>query len=176
MDYTPPKSNAADEARRRAPNLLAAPLLLIGGLCAACPSNDESPSREETDDSVSVVQTREQAQAEIDEMVRLVRDYSYEQKEQFLADMDKELATIQARLDRLSHEVETSRQDAKAEATRKLEATRERWAHAKIRLDAAKTADATTWDDVKRDFADAYDKLEDSVEDSRRWLSEEIAP
>ncbi len=154
------------------PKHLATTVLLAGGISAGCPSNDERPIQEETDEPASAVQTREG----VEEMPRRVRDYSYAQKDQFVVDMNEELAAIQARLERLSNDVSTWRRDAKADAARNLESTHERWARAKLRLDAAKTADETTWDDVKSNFADAYESLEESVEDSRRWVSEEIAP
>lgn len=158
------------------PRLFTTLVLVLGGsLLTACPGGDEAPT-----DGSKEHQAVDEARAEVKEKgqsaARAVREYSYAQKDQLVAEMNEELADIQAQIDRLSTEVEATNGEAKLEAERKLEAVRERWRRAKDQLEAAQAANEETWDEVKIGFADAYDDLHSSLDESRQWLSTKIAP
>jgi gas vesicle protein len=105
-----------------------------------------------------------------------MRDYVYAEKTEFVDAMKKDLAAIEADLDRLSAEVEQSRGEARAKAKLELEAARKKWAEAKAQLDAAEAATEDTWEDVKRGFKKSYGELKESIAEARQWLSDEIEP
>ncbi|MEX1366248.1 MAG: hypothetical protein AB1Z98_24195 [Nannocystaceae bacterium] len=158
------------------PRLLTPFLLVLGGgLLAACPWSDDTPT-EGSKEHQTVDEARAEAKEKGQSAARAVREYSYAQKDQLVAEMNEELADIQAQIDRLSTEVEATNGEAKLEAERKLEAVRERWRRAKDQLEAAQAANEETWEEVKSGFADTYDELHSSLDESRQWLSTKIAP
>jgi capsule polysaccharide export protein KpsE/RkpR len=118
----------------------------------------------------------EKAKADAKQTARAIEDYAYAQKAEFVADMKKELATIQADLDRLAAKVEKSGGTARTDAKAKLDAGRTDWARAKKQLDRAESATDATWNDVRASFKAAYSDLKLDVDGARQWLSDKIAP
>ena len=83
---------------------------------------------------------------------------------------------LRAELDRLKGEADKAAKEQKAEAKAKIEATHKKYAQAEAQLDKAENATEATWNDVKAKFRKSYDDLKDSVDKTRRWLSEKIKP
>ncbi len=90
--------------------------------------------------------------------------------------MKKELAEIQNELDQLSAKIDKSSGAVKADAKTQLEALREKWAQAKKQLDQAESSTESTWEKVKDNLKKYYGELKDSLEKTRRWLSDKIKP
>ncbi len=154
-------------------------LLLATGLAAGCPALDRDtadepkargPAEERRDEA------KEKVKTETKEAAQAMRDYVYAERAVFVAEMKKDLAAAQADLDRLSAEVDQSSGEAKADAKRKLDAAREKWAQTKAQLDAAESATEDTWEDVKGGVKKSYGELKESIADARQWLSDEIEP
>jgi hypothetical protein len=155
-------------------------LLLLGaGFTGGCPAQDRDAadgskargSAEERRD-----EAKEKVRTETKEAAQAMRDYVYAERTEFVAEMKKDLAAAQADLDRLSAEVDRSSGEAKAKAKLELDAAREKWAQAKVRLDAAESATEDTWEDVKRGFKESQAELKKSIANTRQWLSDEIEP
>lgn len=116
------------------------------------------------------------AKAETKEAVQAIDDYAYARKAVFVATMNKELFVLQEELDRLAAKVENSRGEAKADAKARIEAVRGKWTQAKQQLNQAENVTESTWDNVRKGFKDSYAGLKDSIETTRKWLSDKIAP
>ena len=87
-----------------------------------------------------------------------------------------ELADLNKELDKLSAKVESANESVKADARAKVQEIRGKVASLNERLDAVKGATESTWDDVKAGVKKAYDDVKDSFKQARQWLSEKIAP
>ncbi len=117
-----------------------------------------------------------EVKTEVKEAGRAIRDYTYDQKDDFVKATKQELADIQAELDRLEAKVERSSGAVKDEAKLKLAAVREKWSAVKVRLEQAEQATEATWDDVQSGFKAAYHDLASSFASARQWLSDKIEP
>jgi chromosome segregation ATPase len=104
------------------------------------------------------------------------KDYTYEQKAEFTAQMQTQLAEINKDLDLLAAKIEKSSDAVKAEAKPKLESLRAQAARLNTQLDEVKNATASTWDSVKAGSKKAYAELKDGFNQARQWVSEKIAP
>ena len=125
------------------------------------------------------------AAPETGEMAPAMRDYTFEQKSQFVDDMKKELTAIDnelkslnAKAEQLGAEelVDTKDKLLKLEAIYKLDIVRGDWLEAEKRLQRAENAAEPTWNDVKHDFGKAYDELKDSFEKTRQWVNDNVEP
>jgi chromosome segregation ATPase len=105
-----------------------------------------------------------------------IKDYTYAQKEEFVAKMQVQLAGINRDLDELSVKIEKSSDAAKAEWKPKLQALRDQADKLNKQLDQAKNATESTWDEVKASSRKAYDELKDGFQKARQWVSDKIAP
>jgi chromosome segregation ATPase len=141
--------------------ILVITFLFVAGFAmgCACSSKDGKSAAAQLD--VAKTETKEAAQA--------VKDYAYAQKK-------SELADIQEELDKLSARVDKSSGAAKADAKTRLDAVGKKWAEAKKQLARAESATESTWDDVKGGVKKSYGELKDSMDKTRQWLSEKIAP
>jgi chromosome segregation ATPase len=115
-------------------------------------------------------------EAETQDASAKMKSYTYAQKDQFVADMQAQLASLNQDLDKLATDISNASDQVKAEAQPKLQALRDQAAQLNQQLDQAKSADEATWDNVKASFNDAYDKAKDSFNDARAWLSQKISP
>jgi adenine-specific DNA methylase len=121
-------------------------------------------------------QQLDKVQAKTAEAAQDMKDYSYTQKDEFVAKMQGQLAEINKDLDQLAAKIEKSSDAAKAEAKPKLEALREQATKLNKQLDEAGSATESTWNDVKAGFKKGYGELKDSFQQARQWVSEKIAP
>lgn len=144
--------------------------LVLGPGCVA---QTDEPAR---DAKASSSAKLEKAKQETKEAAEAIRDYGYAEKAEFIAEMQKQLAEIQTELDRLSAEVEASKGQAKADAKVRLDRLREKWTATKQRLHEAEQAKESDWNTVKGDVKHSYGELKDSFDETRTWLSKEIAP
>ncbi len=158
--------------------VLGTTFFLAAGLAMGCASTERRPAAEPSQAGGAAAEV-DKGKTEADQAARdaqEAQDYAYAKKADLIDKMTKELADIQAELDRLSAKVEKSTGEAKAEAKLKLEAAREQWAKAKKQLEAAQGATESTWDDVKSGVKKSYGELQDSVAKARQWVSDKIEP
>jgi hypothetical protein len=105
-----------------------------------------------------------------------MKDYSFAEKEAFVAKMQSQLAELNRELDQLTARLEKSSEAAKAEAKPKLQALRDQAAKLNQQLDQAKNATESSWSEVKAGFKKGVNELTNGVQKARQWLSEKIAP
>ncbi len=156
---------------------LAFPLFIFsaGVLAVGCKSTADRPTNGTQQDSAAALQLGK-AKAATAEAAQAMEDYAYARRSEFVAKMNKDLGELQDDLNLLAAKVDDSGGAAKAEAKAKLEVVREKWTKTKQQLDQAQNATESTWNDVKSGFNESYVALKDSVETTRQWLSEKIAP
>jgi chromosome segregation ATPase len=139
-------------------------LLAVAAFATGC--NKEKTAAEQMD-TVSV----ETKQAAAD-----MKNYTFAQKDEFVASMQAQLTTLDQDLDKLSAKIDGSSDAIKAEAQPKLQALRDQATKLNTQLADAKNATASTWDDVKAGSQKAYDALAASFASARQWMSDKIAP
>jgi ElaB/YqjD/DUF883 family membrane-anchored ribosome-binding protein len=105
-----------------------------------------------------------------------MKNYTYAQKDAFVANMQIQLDALNKDLDKLSARIESSSDAVKAEARPKLQALRDQESRLNQQLDKARNATQSTWDSVKAGSQQAWDSLKDGFQQSRQWLSDKIAP
>jgi hypothetical protein len=105
-----------------------------------------------------------------------IKDCTFAQKAEFVAEAKKDLAATKTEMDRLSAKVDKANGAAKADAKVKLAAARAKWVEAKKQLDRAESATEADWNDVKNSFTKSYDETKDAFGKARQWISDKIAP
>jgi ABC-type transporter Mla subunit MlaD len=118
----------------------------------------------------------DKVKTETKEAAQDMKDYTYAQKADFVANMRSRLDALDKDLDQLSAKIESSSDTVKAEAKPKLQAVRDQAAQLTKQLDGVKDATESTWDSVKATSQKAFDSLKDGFQQSRQWLSDKIAP
>lgn len=115
-------------------------------------------------------------QAKTAEAVADMKDYTFAQKAEFTASMQRQLAEINRDLDALDAKVANATLPVKAEAKPKIEALRLQAAALAKQLDLVKDSNESTWDSVKAGTKKAFEDLKDGFNSARQWVSEKIAP
>jgi ElaB/YqjD/DUF883 family membrane-anchored ribosome-binding protein len=124
----------------------------------------------------TTTQQFDKVQAKTAEAAQDMKEYTYAQKAEFTAAMQKQLNGINKDLDELAAKIEKSGDTAKAEAKPKLQALREKADQLGKQLEEAKNATESSWDSVKAGSRKAYAELKDGFNQARQWASDKIAP
>ncbi len=102
--------------------------------------------------------------------------YTYDQKAQFIAAMEADMAAINRSINELSVRIERSAADVKAAANPRLNELRNQASLLEARINEVKGSTATTWDTVKANTRETYDNLINNFDDARQWMSDKLAP
>ena len=151
------------------------PFLFAVALAMGCKSTAQEPTADtRTDETASVL--LDKAKAETKEAAHAMADYAYARRAEFVASMNKDLVALQEELDRLAAKIESSGGAAKADAKTKLKTAREKFSQAKMLLAQTESATESTWNGATGGFRQSYLALRSSVDETRQWLSDKIAP
>jgi hypothetical protein len=146
--------------------LLAVTFLAVAAFAAGCkPSEDTSTAQQ-----LDKVKTETKADAQE------LKDYTFAQKADFVAKMQRQVDALNKDLDDLSAKIEKSSDAVKADAKPKLQALRDEAAKMNKQLDDARNATDSTWDSVKASSQKAWDGLKNDFTQARQWASDKIAP
>ena len=105
-----------------------------------------------------------------------MHDYTFEQKAEFTAAMESQLADLNRDLDQLALTINTASEARQAEARPKLEALRAESAKLTRQLDEVRYADPSTYDEIKAGMTSGYTATRDGIRSARQWTSDAIAP
>jgi hypothetical protein len=105
-----------------------------------------------------------------------MKDYTFAQKAEFTAKMQAQLADINKDLDTLQAKIDKSSDAVKAECKPKLQVLRDQQSDLSKQLDQVKDATESTWGSVKAGTSKAYASLKEGFQQSRQWVSDKIAP
>lgn len=103
-----------------------------------------------------------------------IKDYTFAQKSEFVAQMKVQLDELNKNLDELSAKIAGSTDAVKKEAEPKLAALRQQSTQMTKQLASVTTATPMTWDGIKADSEKAYDSLKDGFAQARDWVAEKI--
>ena len=118
----------------------------------------------------------DRVQAKTADVAQDMRDYTYVQKDEFLAKMRSQLADLNRELDELAAKVEKSSATVRADAQLRIDALRGQTARLNRQLDDATNASESSWDKFKADVRRTHDASKEDFKQARQWLSEKIAP
>jgi capsule polysaccharide export protein KpsE/RkpR len=105
-----------------------------------------------------------------------MKDYTFAQKAEFTAKMQAQLTDINKDLDTLQAKIDKSSDAVKTECQPKLQVLRDQQSALSKQLDQVKDATESTWDSVKAGTSKAYASLKEGFQQSRQWVSDKIAP
>lgn len=154
--------------------------LLVLIPAAALLTSCEKPKTTATDiakaESKTAAADIAKVQAKTVDAVQEMKDYTFAQKAEFSASMQKQIAEINRELDALDAKLANASVAVKAEAKPKIEALRLQSAALTKQLDAVKDSNETTWEAVKAGTKKAYEDLKSGFNSARQWVGEKIAP
>jgi uncharacterized protein YpmS len=110
------------------------------------------------------------------EVAQDMRDYTFAEKDAFVAKMRAELAELNRDLDELAAKVEKSSAAVKSDAQTRIAGLRVHTARLNKQLDEATNATVSNWDKFKADVRRTSDASQEEFKQARQWLSEKIAP
>jgi chromosome segregation ATPase len=146
--------------------LLAITFFAIASFTVGCKPSDDASTSQQLDKVKA--ETKADAQA--------IKNYTFAQKAEFVAQMQGQLDALNKDLDALSAKIESSSDAVKADAKPKLQALRDQAAVMNRQLDQARNATESTWDSAKASAEKAYDALKNDFQQARQWVSDKIAP
>jgi hypothetical protein len=149
--------------------------IFSAALAMGCKAAADRPTNGTQQDSTAALQLGK-AKAATMEAAQAMEEYAYARKAEFVAKMKSDMVATQEELDRLAAKADAAGDAAKSDARAKLAAVREKWTKTKQQLDQAENATESTWNDVKGGVKASFAGLKDSVDTTRQWLSEKIAP
>jgi hypothetical protein len=99
-------------------------------------------------------------------------DYTYSQKDAFVAKMQGKLDALDKNIKKLSGKVASASDATKADAQAKLKNLRGKRAVLDKKLGEVKNATEATWNDAKNSFKNSYDDLKNSLKQTWQWMSD----
>ena len=145
---------------------LAITFLAVAAFAVGCKPAEDTSTAGQLDKVKS--ETKADAQA--------MKDYTFAQKAEFVAQMQGQVDALNKDLDQLSAKIDKSSDAVKADAKPKLQALRDQAAQMNKKLDEARNATESTWDSVKAASQKTWDGLKDDFTQARQWASDKIAP
>jgi peptidoglycan hydrolase CwlO-like protein len=94
-------------------------------------------------------------------------DYTAQTKDQFMADTDKKMKELNARIDDLSNKSANLKDDAKVQADKALAALRADRDAAAKKYDELKQSSGDAWDKTKAAFQSAWNDVEKAYDDAK---------
>lgn len=147
--------------------------LLVTSLAAGCNPSGEKSALKSTD---TAAQQIDKAQAASKAAARQIKNYSFEQRSEFVTAMQAQLDELNRILDETSTKIDNSSTAVQADARPKLSALRDQAKQLDKQLREVINATPSTWDGIKADSEKAYTALKDGLNQSRQWISDKIAP
>lgn len=144
------------------------PLTVLAIIALAALATGCNPASEQS--GKSTTEQIDKIKKESKETAQDMKDYTFAQKGDFVAEMHDQMAEINRDLDQLMVQVEKSSDTAKAAAKPKLQALRDQAAKLNLHLHEVKTATESTWDSVKAGFQKGYGELKEGFQGARQLI------
>ena len=148
--------------------ILIAAVVPLALTLAAC--GEQEPSMP-TKSSQSTTVTAGDVKQKVSEAAGTAADYAEQQRRQFVADAQRQLDGIDAKIVEWKAKAKDAKADAKTamdESLRELEKQRK---EAADKLAELKSSGADAWENVKQGFQNALDKLRDSYEKAKQQFA-----
>jgi len=129
--------------------------------------------KQTTTQALAAVETSTtQAWASVKNSMQSATDYTYSQKDAFVAKSQEELDALDQNIKQLSDKVAGASTATKADGQAKLQNLRDKRAVLDKKLDEVKNATEATWNDVKKGFENSYDDLKNSLKQTWQSMSD----
>jgi hypothetical protein len=115
------------------------------------------------------------AWADIKDSMQATKDYTYDEKDAFVASASVDLDTLDQKIKELSDKVATTSDSVKADAQTKLQELRDKRAVLNQKLDSVKNATEADWNDAKIAFQNSYDDVKNSLKQAWQWLNDKLS-
>jgi phage-related protein len=102
--------------------------------------------------------------------IHSLTDYTYSQKDKFVANAQTDLDALDRRIKEFSDKTADATDSAKAGAKAKVQSLRNQRAVLNQKLDEVKNATAAGWDDAKTAYNNSYYATKDSLKQAWQWL------
>jgi CHASE3 domain sensor protein len=136
---------------------------------AGCARNDQTATEQTTPPTENAV-TASDVKKEVKEAADVTKSYLDKNKDQFIASVDAQLKTLDARINELGQKAEGLKDDAKTEADKVLDGLREKRAELTPKLDELKKSSAQSWQEIKSGFSAAMTDLEKALEEAKNKI------
>lgn len=140
---------------------------LLGALVAGC-------SKSATSDDTTASAQFQKVEQDTNQTAQDMKDYTYAQKDEFVAKMQTELDALNQELAQLYAKVDQASDEAKTEAKPKLDALRAQVVELNAELDKARNATESTWTEVKAGAQKAMDATTDAFKQAGQWISKQF--
>jgi len=115
------------------------------------------------------------AWADIKDSLQTTKDYTYDQKDTFVASASADLDALDQKIKALSDKVATAGDSVKNEAQSKLQDLRDKRAVLGKKLDDVKNASQADWNELKAGFQTSYDDVKTSLKQAWQWLNDKLS-
>jgi len=146
--------------------------LAIITLAAGCKPAERSSGDPDPEISRQIQQVEESTREASDDL----HTFTHDQKEAYIASLERRLAALNQNIDELSTRVENSSLAVQEEARPRIAELRTQSGLLHTQLENVKDSSASTWENVKSAASTAYDELKVGFNNTREWVSEKIAP
>jgi ElaB/YqjD/DUF883 family membrane-anchored ribosome-binding protein len=152
------------------PKIILPFLLLIAASLGAC--DKSSTSADSTPSTAG--QQLDQLKQDTSNAAQDMKNYTFTEKDAFVAKMQTELDSLNQELAALSAKIANASDAVKADAQPKLDALRVKIAELGPELDKAKNSTESTWDEVKGGTQKAFDSTTDAFKEAGLWLDNKL--
>jgi hypothetical protein len=115
------------------------------------------------------------AWADLKDSMQATKDYTYDQKDAFVASASVDLDALDRKIKELSDKAATASDSVKADAQTQLQELRDKRAVLNQKLDAVKNATEADWNDTKTAFQNSYDDVKSSLKQAWQWLTDKLS-
>jgi CHASE3 domain sensor protein len=133
-------------------------------ILAGCAKNDQTATEQTTPPRETPVAASD-VKKEVKEAADATKNYLDKNKDQFMASVDTQLKTFDARINELGQKAEGLKDDTKVEADKVLDGLREKRGELTPKLDELKKSSAQSWQEIKSGFSAAMTDLEKALEE-----------
>ncbi|MBI4775266.1 MAG: hypothetical protein HY788_14040 [Deltaproteobacteria bacterium] len=136
-------------------------MVFLGG----CSKEESSPEPQQS------VTTSSDVKKEMGEAVQALKDYTYEQRDEYLGKIDEQLDRIDARIEELKEKIETKSDEVRQTFRERIDRLKESQAAAREELDKLRDSSGDAWNEMMKGMQDALDKLEEEYKSAAAELS-----
>ena len=145
--------------------------MVLAVLVAGCDRGEQTGSSASSKSRPETPTTGEDVKREVQETVNTTKEYLADNKDEFVASVEKKLHDLDASIAELSGKAAPLKEDAKAEAGKLMATLNQKRSEIKGQLDGLKQASKEKWAEAKAAFEAAFAELEKAYANTKAKLS-----
>lgn len=146
----------------------------LAALITGCEPANQTPQAE--GQPTEAAERYEEATQEIVEAADAAGSYAKAQKTVFVTQMEERIAALKSEAEDLQAQIADTTNEIKAEGEKRLEALKQQAEQLGGQLEEVRSATESDWEEVKAGLETAYNETREAFDETRTWLSEQIAP